>query len=198
MRQRSKIDWIHLGDGNNRFFHDQVKAKQNQTEMTSICHEDGTILYNQDDIGMEILGFYGNLIGKANEDLIGIDLVAMKGGPQLTNDQRSMLVRPISEHEILQALKDIGDLKAPGVNGFGDKFFKVSWHIIKQDVIAVVIEFFNHNRIYHAINSTLVSLIPKGDAGKNVKDFRPISYCTTIYKIISKILTSRVMNSIIN
>ncbi|KAI5429718.1 hypothetical protein KIW84_034336 [Lathyrus oleraceus] len=108
--------------------------------MTSICHEDGTILYNQDEIGMEILGFYGNLMGKANEDLIGIDLVAMKGGPQLANDQRSVLVRPISEHEILQALKDIGDLKAPCVNGFGAKFFKVSRHIIKQDVIAAVIE----------------------------------------------------------
>ncbi|KAI5385305.1 hypothetical protein KIW84_072053 [Lathyrus oleraceus] len=151
------------------------KAKQNQTEMASICREDGTILSNQDEIEMEILGFYGNLMGKANEELIGIDLVVMRGGPQLINDQRSMPVRPISEHEILQALKGIGDLKAPGVDGFGAKFFNVSWHIIKQDVIAAVMEFFNHNRMYPTINSTLVSLIPKGNADKNVKDFRLIS-----------------------
>lgn len=94
--------------------------------MASICREYGTILSNQDEIEIEILGFYGNLMGKSNDGLIGIDLVVTRGGPQLINDQRSMLVRPISEHEILQALKDIGDLKAHGVDGFGAKFFKVS------------------------------------------------------------------------
>ncbi|CAK8540894.1 unnamed protein product [Lathyrus sativus] len=55
--------------------------------------------------------------------------------------------------------------------------------------------------MYPAVNCTLVSLVPKGNGGNCVKDFRPISCCTTLYKIISKILTSRlslVLTSIVN
>jgi hypothetical protein len=80
-------------------------------------------------------------------------------------------------------MKSIGDLKAPGLDGYGAKFFKTTWNIIKKDVIAAVMEFFNDETMYHAINSTLVTLIPKHSAAKTIKEYRPISCCTTIFKI---------------
>jgi hypothetical protein len=36
----------------------------------------------------------------------------------------------------------------------------------------------------------LVTLIPKSSDAKTMKDMRPIACCTTMYKIISKILTT--------
>jgi hypothetical protein len=45
--------------------------------------------------------------------------------------------------------------------------------------------------MYSAVNSTLVTLIPKHSAAKTIKEYRPISCCTTIFKVISKILTKR-------
>ncbi|KAI5445139.1 hypothetical protein KIW84_013408 [Lathyrus oleraceus] len=45
-----------------------------------------------------------------------------------------------------QDLEGIGDLKAPGIDGFGAKFFKASWHIIKGDVIEAIMEFFKMGR----------------------------------------------------
>ncbi|MCI29497.1 transposon TX1 putative 149 kDa protein, partial [Trifolium medium] len=95
------------------------------------------------------------LIGKAETSLDGIDIVAMRDGPQITNDQRDFLVAPVREDEILRALNSIGDLKAPGMDGFGAKFFKAAWSIVKKDVIAAVMEFFYDEKIYNAINSTL-------------------------------------------
>lgn len=92
-------------------------------------------------------------------------------------------------------------MKAPGIDGFGSKFFKATWGIIKKDVIVTVIDFFNHDKMYRAINCTLVTLIPKSSVARTVKDYRPISCCTTIYKVISKNMTRRlgkVMQSIIN
>lgn len=37
--------------------------------------------------------------------------------------------------------KDIGDLKAHGMDGYGAKFFKSTWSIVKSDLIVVVMDF---------------------------------------------------------
>ncbi|KHN14066.1 Putative ribonuclease H protein, partial [Glycine soja] len=40
-------------------------------------------------------------------------------------------------------------------------------------------------------NNTVVTLIPKGDNARYVKDYHPIVGCTIVYKIIAKIITER-------
>lgn len=89
--------------------------------MRSLYKEDGTLLTTHGEIEDGILGLYGNLMGKANNNLDDIDIVAMREGSQLSNEQMWLLEVPI-EVEIEKALKDIGDLKAPGVYGFGEFF----------------------------------------------------------------------------
>ncbi|CAJ2661953.1 unnamed protein product [Trifolium pratense] len=201
LRQKANIEWLRHGDGNNKYFHASIKAKQKQCDLKTLYREDGTMITSHEDIEHEVLNLYGNLMGKAEDNLDGIDIVAMREGPQITNEQREFLVAPILEDEIFRALKSIGDLKAPGLDGFGANFFKTAWSIVKKDVIAAVMEFFYNEKIYSAINSTLVTLIPKHSAAKTIKEYRPISCCTTIFKIISKILTmrlSKVIGSIVN
>lgn len=62
---------------------------------------------------------------------------------------------------------------------------------MKGDVIRAVQDFSCHKILYVAVNCSLVTLIPKTKEAKTVKDLRPIACCTTLYKIISKIITSR-------
>lgn len=43
-----------------------------------------------------------------------------------------------------------------------------------------------------SLAETLIALIPKVDCPGNFKEFRPISLCNTIYKIITKALVGRI------
>ncbi|CAK8531607.1 unnamed protein product [Lathyrus sativus] len=128
-------------------------------------------------------------MGKDVNSINHIDIEAMRMGKQLNMDHREYLTRNISEDEITKALKGIGDLKAPGLDGYEAKFFKASWTTIKTDAIAAVKEYFETSKMYKAFNNVVVSLIPKGNNACEIKDYRPIVLCTMFYKIISKILT---------
>lgn len=61
-------------------------------------------------------------------------------------------------------------------------------------------EFYYSEEFYDHLNNTFIQLIPKKHNAKELKDFRPISLLSSVYKIISKMLTSRlkkIMNGII-
>ena len=89
------------------------------------------------------------------------------------------------------ALFQMGPLKAPGPDGFPARFFQRNWGLIKDDIVNAVQQFFNSGIMLDGINNTTIVLIPKIKNPQTIKDFRPISLCNVIYKIISKCLVNR-------
>lgn len=81
--------------------------------------------------------------------------------------------------------------KAPGPNGFSIFFFQKCWNIIKYDFMEVLEEFYYLEEFYEHLNETLIVLIPKCPDAKDLKDYRPINLLSSVYKIISKVLSSR-------
>lgn len=50
--------------------------------------------------------------------------------------------------------------KAPGIDGFNICFFKKSWHIIGEEVVKVVNQFFRPGELPKEINVALITLLP--------------------------------------
>ena len=83
------------------------------------------------------------------------------------------------------------NLKAPGPDGLPTLFYKQYWLIVGDSVIATVQHFFRSGLLLNEVNNSHIVLIPKINSPSFVNHFHPISLCNTVYKVIAKILVSR-------
>lgn len=58
-------------------------------------------------------------------------------------------------------------------------------------IVNTVLDFQKFGHMVPEINHTHIVLIPKIKAPEKISDFRSISFCNVIYKIISKVLANR-------
>ncbi|XP_056692042.1 uncharacterized protein [Spinacia oleracea] len=79
----------------------------------------------------------------------------------------AILNAPYTAEEVKVDLFSIPGVKALGPDGFGSYFYKGSWHIVGDEVIANVLDVFQHGKLLKEANHTVVTLIPKTKCPKN-------------------------------
>lgn len=113
-----------------------MKERKATNSINILYNSVGTKLTTTTEIKEETKSFYMNLIGSAAHSLTGIDVEVVRNGNQLT-------VEPVSNFEIDDALKGIDVNKALGLDGLNNMFFKKAWGVVKEEVYAVVHDFFH-------------------------------------------------------
>ncbi|KAL0455558.1 UNVERIFIED_CONTAM: hypothetical protein Slati_0895000 [Sesamum latifolium] len=116
-------------------------------------------------------------------------------------EDSAALIKPVTAAEVKMAFFDVEEDKSPGPDGYSSGFFKAAWPIIGEEVTQAILEFFLNGKLLKQVNATLLVLIPKVQAPSRVSDFRPISCCNVLYKVITKIIVQRlrpVLDSLIS
>jgi hypothetical protein len=81
--------------------------------------------------------------------------------------------------------------KAPGVDGFTAGFDQRHWDLLGPDLCAAILGFLNGGEMPASINDTAITLIPNVRQPQSIKQYRPISLCTVLYKIATKTVANR-------
>lgn len=69
-------------------------------------------------------------------------------------------------------------------------FIRKNWSIVGGQVQHAILNFLNHGIFYPSINYIYLALIPKTPNAANVSDYRPISLCNMLNKLIAKMLAN--------
>ncbi|XP_017647942.1 uncharacterized protein LOC108488155 [Gossypium arboreum] len=98
----------------------------------------------------------------------------------------------VTRDEIKVAIFEQGNDKAPNLDGYTAFFFKPKWSIVGDDCLTAVQHFLNTIELLTAFNATIITLVPKCENSSHIKEFGPISCCSSVYKCISKVFVNRI------
>lgn len=99
---------------------------------------------------------------------------------------------PFISKEIATALSQMCSTKAPGPDGLPTVFFQKHWQSVREGVFTTCLHILNRQGNPALINHIYLALIPKISNPKKVTNYRPISLCNVVYKIVAKILENRI------
>ena len=188
-RQRSRVEWLKAGDRNTRYFHCRATQRQRHNYVYQLKNSVGQWTTHHAQVPALFIDHYNSLFQTGSPDQIEQVVEHIK--PVVTEEMNEDLNMVFTPDEVAVALKQMSPLKAPGPDGLPPLFYHKYWHLIGEEVTKAVLTCLNTGKILRAINHTYITLIPKVQNPEAVVDFRPISLCNVIYKIISKVLANR-------
>ena len=106
-------------------------------------------------------------------------------------DMNEELLAVFKAEEVWFALKQMHPTKVLGPVGMSPIFFKHYWDIVGPEVVNCVLSSLNSGTMPGGLNETHICLIPKVKSPQKIIEFRLISLCNVMYKLISKVLANR-------
>ena len=187
-KQRLKFEWLKEGDRNTKYFHAVATSRRRNNMVEGILDFDNRWRSTKEEITSVFLDYFSNIYKTSSPTKMEkvFQVTTRKVDDQMNAD----LLREFTTEEVRQALYQMHSSKSPGPDGMTTCFYKEYWSIIGEDVTKLTLEFLKGDGDLKKINHTDVVLIPKRRAPCTLKDFRPISLCNVVYKIVAKVLAN--------
>lgn len=192
-RLKSRAIWLQIGDENTKFFQQHANGRRTANSIWELTDQHGFVARTQSqlhDLGTQ---YFTNLDrAPLHVDLPDILHIAQSFNRYVEPEQEEELNAPVTRGELEGVLKWFKRDKSPGPNGWPIEFFIHFFELMANDLLIMIEDSRVRGQIYDGFNSTFIALITKSDHPSGFQDYRPISLCNCIYKIISKIIANQI------
>ncbi|KAJ4802650.1 RNA-directed DNA polymerase (reverse transcriptase)-related family protein [Rhynchospora pubera] len=183
-----------LADKNTAFFHATVASKRRRNAINSILGAGGAVITDQSLIRQAFVNYYKLIFStnsSANTPGPTLHPELLAALPEVPPVEREMLAAQPTDDEITKVVFSIHPDRACGPDGLNGRFVQHYWALFKPYLLHTVHAFFQTGKLEPILARSNVVLIPKKEDPKEVTDYRPISVCNLVYKVISKLLSAR-------
>ncbi|XP_021836344.2 uncharacterized protein [Spinacia oleracea] len=186
---RARANELRDGDKNTGFFHQKASQRKHYNTISGLLDEGDVWRSRREDVEELVASYFGTLFtSEAPYDFEH----AMSGMDTLVTQEMNVgLDTEPTDEEIKAALFQMHPNKAPGPDGMHALFFQKFLHIVGGDIIMFVKQWWRGLIDLNEVNKTCVVLIPKCENPKRITEFRPISCCNVLYKIVSKTMANK-------
>lgn len=109
----------------------------------------------------------------------------------LPPENKLVLNSPISREEVINAIRNLQNGKAPSPDGFRSEFYKEFSGLLVDPLIRMFNEVFSNNELPQTLREANISvLLKKGKCPESCASYRPISLLNVDRKILAKILAT--------
>ena len=187
---RSKLDSLMDCEPTTMHHVIRVNRRSRQQDIRRLKTDDGEVLDTQDVISDHLLHVYR-------------DKFSLPPGPPpppaavqhlettLTAQDNQDLAQPITEAELLAAIKTSKKNKSPGTDGITAEFYKAMAPIIKDQVLEVLNDMLSRRHIPEEMLCGIIVFVEKHNKAVRVKDYRPLTLLNTDTKLFTRVLAAR-------
>ncbi|MCO5575770.1 hypothetical protein L7F22_029574 [Adiantum nelumboides] len=111
--------------------------------------------------------------------------------PVVSGDMQTTIMQPFSLQEVTDVVHGLDGASCPGDDGLTRQFFLQYWDLVSQPLQEGLQEIFDSGIMPQSMSSGIISLIPKGGDASTLRQWRPITLMSSIYKILARMITSR-------
>uniref|UniRef100_A0A803Q6Z2 Reverse transcriptase domain-containing protein n=1 Tax=Cannabis sativa TaxID=3483 RepID=A0A803Q6Z2_CANSA len=190
--QRSRVSWLKSGDSNTKFFHQRANARHSNNKIKKLTGDDGQVYTSSHDILSQVENYFADIFTSQGVDQQAIQAVLDTIPELISRESQDVLSSPFTATEVYAALKSMSEDSSPGVDGMSVMFYTTYWHIVGSLVTSSVLDVLNHGGDPSSFNRTLITLIPKVKKPSRITQYRPISLCNVLYKLVSKTIVLRI------
>ena len=194
---RCGVKWVEEGEKCTKFFLSLEKKRATSNTIYSLLNQQGQSTNTHAEVLEQICKYY-ELLYSADEESQDRsqspgDFVKDLTLPKLQEVEKNLCESPLSENEVLLALKALNNKSAPGLDGLPAEFYKVFWNGLKKYLMDSYKYSFKEGALSPSQRQGVITLLHKGKelARDNLGNWRPISLTNTDYKILTKALAIR-------
>ena len=189
---KSRLNSTTFGDRNTSFFHVSTVMRRHRNKIRCIKDTVGNWLTEENKIKEYIRNGFKSFYTMELTLSARTSDVSTFSCYFLTLEDRAKIDCKVTVEEIGSRLWALKPFKAPGPDGLHARFYQHFWLEVRSSVCEEIKRIFERGVVPSYLNETLISLIPICQNPESLSNYRPISLCNSIYKVVSKIIMAHI------